>query len=433
MIELISSDHSLDTSFLWAKKTALGYVRDNDPVGKWYEAALPGRESFCMRDVSHQSTGAYYLGLESYTKNMLLKFTQNISSTRDWCSYWEITKDDKPTPVDYKSDSVFWYDLPSNFDVMKACYKMYLLTGDSTLLLSNPFYSFAYHSVHEYPAIWDLHHNGMMSALNETTNGIGSYVESIGGIATGSDLLAAQAEGYNVYGHIMQIQNKPDSALYYYQFAKKLKADYIQNWWNVQNKNFYNYEDFSGMKHMNKDNAFGFLILTLHFDLIKSKDNEKMKYIISCLEKGIKMGDNVESHSYLSLILYKYDRSEAAYKSLLFMIDPSVKRRTYPEVSYAFIGTIVEGLMGIELNAPKNTIVTTSKLPKKLKWVQVKYIPWKTGYVTVRHDGLKSTTLSSGAKQSFIWRATFSGNQKELWVNGKAVKTRLQTNLNGGG
>jgi len=31
-------------------------------VGYWYEAALPGREAFCMRDVSHQSIGAETLG-----------------------------------------------------------------------------------------------------------------------------------------------------------------------------------------------------------------------------------------------------------------------------------------------------------------------------------------------------------------------------------
>lgn len=42
----------------------LSYAHDGtDSVGYWYEAALPQRETFCMRDVSHQSVGAQILGL----------------------------------------------------------------------------------------------------------------------------------------------------------------------------------------------------------------------------------------------------------------------------------------------------------------------------------------------------------------------------------
>ncbi|MFA6126609.1 MAG: hypothetical protein WC699_04845 [Bacteroidales bacterium] len=40
----------------------MSFVFEDDPVGPWYEAAEPGREAFCMRDVSHQSMGAHALG-----------------------------------------------------------------------------------------------------------------------------------------------------------------------------------------------------------------------------------------------------------------------------------------------------------------------------------------------------------------------------------
>jgi len=58
-----SSDNELNQLFSWAKKQALAYSFSDDPVGLWYEAALPGREAFCMRDVSHQAMGAHFLGL----------------------------------------------------------------------------------------------------------------------------------------------------------------------------------------------------------------------------------------------------------------------------------------------------------------------------------------------------------------------------------
>ncbi len=67
-----SSDKLLEESFNWAKKMALSYSHDgSDPVGYWYEAALPQREAFCMRDVSHQSVGAQIIGLTKHNKNML--------------------------------------------------------------------------------------------------------------------------------------------------------------------------------------------------------------------------------------------------------------------------------------------------------------------------------------------------------------------------
>src|ERR1700737_260833 len=57
-LQFESSDKKLVQAFQWAKSQALTYAHDgSDPVGPWYEAALPGRNSFCMRDVSHKTAG----------------------------------------------------------------------------------------------------------------------------------------------------------------------------------------------------------------------------------------------------------------------------------------------------------------------------------------------------------------------------------------
>ena len=70
--------------------------KDSDPVGPWYEAALPGREAFCIRDVSHQCIGAEILGQGKQNLNMLRKFVENISEAKDFCSYWEINRHNLP-------------------------------------------------------------------------------------------------------------------------------------------------------------------------------------------------------------------------------------------------------------------------------------------------------------------------------------------------
>ena len=150
------SDRQLIAAFVWAKQQALSYVNDGDPVGPWYEAALPGRHAFCMRDVSHQAAGAQALGLSRYTHNMLHRFAENISESRDWCSYWEIDRLNRPAPVDYKNDRLFWYNLPANFDILDACYRMYLWTGDRSYVDDPVFLNFYHRTVTDYVSRWNL-------------------------------------------------------------------------------------------------------------------------------------------------------------------------------------------------------------------------------------------------------------------------------------
>src|SRR5438045_3324675 len=70
-ITFSTSDKKIQQAFDWASAMALKY-RGNpkDKVGPWYEAALPSREAFCMRDVSHQSIAAEILGMSAENENM---------------------------------------------------------------------------------------------------------------------------------------------------------------------------------------------------------------------------------------------------------------------------------------------------------------------------------------------------------------------------
>src|SRR5579862_588677 len=69
-VTFTSSDKKMEQAFYWAKNQAIHY-RGNpaDPVGPWYESALPPRDAFCMRDVSHQCIGAEILSLKQENKN----------------------------------------------------------------------------------------------------------------------------------------------------------------------------------------------------------------------------------------------------------------------------------------------------------------------------------------------------------------------------
>ena len=144
LVTFKSSKSELTKAFDWAKNKALSYAHDgSDPVGYWYEAALPSREAFCMRDVSHQALGAEILGLTKHNENMFQKFAQNISAEKDYCSYWEINRYNKPAPVDFNTDKDFWYNLPANFDVVYNAARLYKWTGNKTWIkneILNRFY-----------------------------------------------------------------------------------------------------------------------------------------------------------------------------------------------------------------------------------------------------------------------------------------------------
>jgi hypothetical protein len=65
-LEFASSDTALVEGFRWAKAQALAYRRDSPAIGPWYEAALPGRNAFCMRESS------FALGYARSTENVTI-------------------------------------------------------------------------------------------------------------------------------------------------------------------------------------------------------------------------------------------------------------------------------------------------------------------------------------------------------------------------
>ena len=72
-------DTALVKIFDWAVSNSNWYVgEDSDPVGPWYEAALPNRQAFCMRDVSHQCIGEELNGHGRQNANMMGKFVENF-------------------------------------------------------------------------------------------------------------------------------------------------------------------------------------------------------------------------------------------------------------------------------------------------------------------------------------------------------------------
>jgi hypothetical protein len=433
-IELDSSDTHLVEGFRWAKNQALAYVFTGDPVGPWYEAALPGRQAFCMRDTSHQATGAQILGLAAFNENMLRKFAENISASRDWCSFWEINKDNVPASVDYVNDHDFWYNLPANFDVLCACYRQFLWTGNKAHL-DPVFMNFYTRTVIDYVKKWDVNGDGLLEHLPEYGHrGIASYEEQhIGQTKVGADLVAAQYAAYRDYAKIQLLEGNESLAKEFSGRALHLKSLYNKDWWSDSRGAFFAAigNDGQFLAELSPGSG-GNVLFSLYRRVIE--EGYKTDAALTELSRRLPINDKatggVEEGSYLPEIFYSYGRAEIAYRALIGLMDPSLKRREYPEVSFAVVGACATGLMGIEPDSTLNEVGTFPQL-SSVDWVELKQVPVFDNRVSVRHAGTRKTIFTNESGAPLQWRASFPGELERLRVDGKTARVKSGKRLGG--
>ena len=427
-LDFHSSNASLNESFRWAKGQALHYVRSNGSIGPWYEAALPGRNAFCMRDVSHQTEGAAALGLSDANRNMLHRFAESAAASRDWAAYWEIDGDGNASAFDYKSDADFWFTLPANFDVLDAATRMWRWTGDDFYRSDPAFQSFYRQTLTHYIAQWQLEPDAIPTRTRianqhqpkgefVNSRGIPSYVEGPSDFTFGTDLLAAEYRAMRSYKEIATGEQNEELAL-----RSQATADEIQHMletvaWDAKHGHFYGSirPDLTGYGSGDT--------LALYFDAVKDPGHIRgaLDYIAN---PAYWSTINIEEETYVPLVLFRYARPDAAYRVLFDLTAPGKLRREYPEVSYSAIAAIVSGVMGIEPSHAGDDydVQTLAQPPTKSDELSISGLPIKANRLEIAHSGDRSTRLSNTSGPSIRWKAAFAGNHAQLLVNGHPVK-----------
>lgn len=428
-----SSDPLLEESFNWAKAKARSYAHDNnDPVGPWYEAALPNREAFCMRDVSHQTTGAQIIGLARHNKNMMKKFAENISESRDWCTYWEINRYDKPAPVDYASDSEFWYCLNANGDVMMACLKMYDWTGDEDYLTDPAMRNFYDRSVDEFITRWKLQPDSIMDReqyMNKpagfdpgysfhTCRGLASYVENFAGLTSAVDLVGGLYAGHDAYATIARLNGDKKGAEKAAATAQAYR-DLLENtWWDSANNR---YNTFWTTDHtFARGEGVPFL---LWFGAVADTDRIRA----GVADILAKTDWNIENQSYFPALLYRLGYDDDAYRFLTSL--PKADRADYPEVSFGVVEGVVGGAMGLKPSASTNSVATLSHLGDQS--AEVRNVPALGGYLSLRHHSAKASTLENNTARELTWNVSFPGRHSFISAGGKRYRATVSRDIYG--
>ncbi|MCY1720556.1 hypothetical protein OU798_09400 [Prolixibacteraceae bacterium Z1-6] len=432
-----SNNTDLNNAFEWAKNKALYYAHDDsDPVGFWYEAALPNREAFCMRDVSHQSIGAEILGLSKHNFNMFLKFAQNISEEKDYCSWWEINRYNKPAPVDYENDKDFWYNLPANFDVVYNTGRLYRWTGNLNYLQHPDLQNFYKLSLNEYVDRWelgfdkvlarerDMHlvkpENGKLRFGNK--RGIPTYNEGGRGETLLSiDLTASLIAAYKAYADILRLNGKETESEKMAKLAQMEQQFLTDFWWDAKKGEFKSilYVDNSYDYFMVGNNQ-AFQHYVLYFNALS--DKEKISTVVNDYIANYKKLI-VELKSYLPIIFYENGHSDRATKMIVELCSQENKRRDYPENSFTIIEHITRGLMGIEGYAEHKMVQTYSRLDKESDWAEIRDISILGTRISVKHNGHSKTTLTNHGNIEILWNVNLKKCGPQVLVNG--IKTQV--------
>ena len=426
-LEINSSSGPLVDVFHWARSQAMAYAFDHgDPVGPWYEAVEPGREGFCIRDTCHQAMGAHALGLARFNLNMLRLFAENISDAKDWCSYWEIDRNNRPAPVDYENDASFWYNLPSNFDLLDCCFRMYVWSGDLAYIEDPVFLNLYDRTVNDYVERWGLDLDHIMTRprlLNPRgifdpakkfpkNRGIPGYNENDHSYLIGFDVLATQRAAYLAYAHLQGARQNAALADQYLKKAAAVENLIKTHWWNQADSCFY----------------------------ARESENHQM---IGCDMRpaspalGVDWRTDVISDSGTSIVAADPDATMAR------LLDLSHARLEYPEVSFTRVGEIVTDALGVRLeysspllsasvgNWVEVTVRTLPGLGSQIEWAEVRNLPIRACQVSIRHDGPGKTTFTNQRGPALIWHAMFEGQHANLMVNGSKVMAATETDAAG--
>lgn len=406
-----SSDATMQKAFDWAKSTALSYSHvDGDPVGPWCEAALPDREAFCIRDVAHQSVGAHILGLTVQNMNMMTKFVDNIAPERDWCTYWELDRHDRPAPIDYRSDKEFWYNLNANFDIIVTAWKLYNWTADDRYVTADNFTHFYTLSLNQYLDSWQLRPESIMSRpryMNRASEitpdnqfyhcrGIPSYVENFPGICVGLDLLGTIYAGHIAAAGISTLNPSLPTAEYLQEQAAAYRRLMEKEWWDDANRRYHTFYTENGEFASGEGIPFA-----LWFGIVTPGSRQD-----DCIRAILSREWNIENLSYFPALLIDLGYPDKA-RELISQL-PTMPRSEYPEVSFAMIEALVRSAMGLRPNAVSRSLTTEYRLGDYMTDLTAENIPLYDGSINITHDGNKSTTLTNNTRRPLHWTPVFN-------------------------
>ena len=117
-------------------------------------------------------------------------------------------------------------------------------------------------------------------------------------------------------------------------------------------------------------------------------------------------------------------------------------RKSYPEVSFAYVDVMVSGVLGVAPDALADRVITTHRLPTNMTWANASSIAIGAHSIVIAHTRDESGRLWSSfshervempwaSDADLVWTARFavdggSAANATLWVNGMATAATVE-------
>lgn len=415
----------LNTGFSWAKRQALGYVRTgHEGEMPCYWAGLLDREAIYIRDFAHQALGAHVLGLAEENFAMLKAFAATMSEAQQWYPAWAITFDGEIFHMDYHHATDFPREIPMAFELVETGYRLYRWTGNAEYITDPVLWNYYTHVVTDFISAHDGYGHGVASEWNSTGwpfDGISTYNEGGERIGEAGDAIASQYQALCCYAAMQTARGELNSAQATTARTDALRQDFDTRWWSEAEQQYIRGFTHEGEPRTNFLEMPNIYLASKFLTTPGMRNDHQLDLIEQSVDYTTQRG--IEMRTYLPEMFFPYGWDEIGWKRLAYMFET---RADYPEISYVALGDIVEGLLGVQANAPEHALATCSHLPVGMPWLEVEHIPLGAHDLTIRHEGNTTTLTHLAGPNTLTWEAQFPGEAQQICVNGVAQEAVLR-------
>ncbi|MER6094813.1 NPCBM/NEW2 domain-containing protein [Streptomyces sp. NPDC001728] len=441
-LTISSPNATLNDGFDWGKSRALGmtFYPGNPMMGhepEWWRlkdathsTVTPGywgsytsRESFYNRDISHQSDGAHALGLDAETFNMMRTFAGDADDPGQ--NGWPLWAHSSYGAM-YYIDGTGFRELPSPFNVMAKAFKQYQWTGDAAWI-NDPTLSAYYDST--MGSFLDGHEVTWNDANPAAEQPVarkqpGEYTATFfefpnENLVSAADALGYQYQSMQAYAEILKAKGDTAGSATWAARAKRVRDHFEAKWWDAANNRYVRGKDAAGTGYSSWGHEASFLMMltglgdhgprtSAYLDFIAANDDDL----------------NVEATSYLPEMYYQYNRSAEGWAWLKKLM---TGKNSYPEVSFLAVSSVVDGMMGVQPDAPHHKVATVSRLTSDTPWVEIDHLKVGDSDLKLKHTGTTSSTLTNNSGGSVDWEAQFYGSPASITVNGTAYTPQTKS------
>ncbi|MFD9357250.1 NPCBM/NEW2 domain-containing protein [Streptomyces sp. NPDC060031] len=434
-LTLNSPNATLNDGFNWGKDRALGmtFYPGNPMMGhepEWwrlknsthptvepgYWGAYTNRESYYNRDISHQSDGAHALGLDAETLHMMKTFAADADDPGQ--NGWPLWAHSSSGAM-YYIDGTGFRELPSPFNLMTKAYKQYQWTGNSDWI-NDPALSAFYDSTmgsflagHEVK--WnDANPSGEQPVSRKQP---GEYTATFfefpnENLVSAADSLGYQYQSMLAYAEILKAKGDNANSAKWADRAKRVRDHFETNWWDASANRYIRGKDASGTGYSSWGHEASFLMMLTGLGDHGTKTGSYLDFIAANDDDL-----NVEASSYLPEMYYQYNRSTEGWAWLKKLM---TGKNSYPEISFLAVSSVIDGMMGVQPDAPNDKVATVSRLTSETPWVEIDHLKVGDNDLKLKHTGTTGSTLTNNSGGTVNWEAQFYGTPATITVNGTA-------------